>query len=184
MNHRGGGRAAYAYARVLLDLSRDKADSISAEIRAMSQVFEEADVCRFFASPVVSVEDKVSILKDMGRRCALDGILVNFMCVAVADGMSSVLCDIFEEFFALLRRARGMFRLEITTAVPMSKKEEKKILDVVLSKYGKPEAITKRVDPEILGGFVAKGDSFVIDASYVGKLRELSKVFREAIIGI
>ena len=185
MRKHGSGRVAYCYARALLDMVVDSADSICEEIRVVRDALAADDGVRaFFASPVTPKEHKVEVLQALGESCKLNRALVGFMCVVVRDSKFYLLPDMFEEFSVLLMRARGQFALEMTTASPTSAVEEKKILSIVKSEYGEPATVTKRVDPAILGGFVAKMDSLVIDASFSGHLRELERVSRSVVCGV
>ncbi|KJV68573.1 ATP synthase delta (OSCP) subunit [Anaplasma phagocytophilum str. CR1007] len=178
------GRAEYVYARVLVDLVKDNSEEVSAGIRSLLCACEDRDVRAFFVDPTVPFGVKVAALRDVQKACALDDTLVSFVCVVVEDGLFASLGGIFEKFFALLRRKLGKFNLEIISAAPLTEKEESKILRMLRAQYGDPEAIIRRTDPGILGGFVAKGDTFTVDASYVGQLRELTRISKEAVFSI
>ncbi|MCU7611111.1 ATP synthase F1 subunit delta [Anaplasma capra] len=185
MSKRGGGRVVYCYARALLDVAAGSEDSVCAGIELVHDVLiADADVRAFFSNPVTSKASKIEVLRALVGSCKLSRALVGLICVVVEDGRFDLLSDVFEEFFALLRRARGRCKLEITTAAPVSAAEEKKILGIVRSECGEPETVTKRVDPTVLGGFVAKAGSLVIDASFSGHLRELEKVSKSVICGV
>ncbi len=185
MRKHGNGRVAYCYARALLDIVVDSADSICEEIKLVrAALTADGEVRAFFANPVTPKENKIAVLQALGKSCKLSRTLVGFVCVVVKDGKFGLLSDMFEEFFVLLMHARGQFALEITTASPVSAAEEKRILSIVKSEYGEPATVTKRVDPAILGGFIAKADSLVIDASFAGHLRELERVSRSVVCGV
>ena len=184
MGQQGSEHAVYGYARVLVDMVMGGADEVPAGVRVLSEVFSDESVCAFFANPGVSLEAKTAVLEHAKSACGLDEVLIRFVCVVVSDGLFPVIGDIFDKFFVMLRKKRGMYNLEVVTAVPLTQREEKKILDTLKAQYGVPERVTKRVDPEILGGFIARGDSFVVDASYSGCLRELHRISREAILNI
>ncbi|WP_041651372.1 ATP synthase F1 subunit delta [Anaplasma centrale] len=182
---RGNGRVAYCYARALLDVVMDSADGICGEIRLVEDALTaDGEVRAFFSNPVTPKENKIGVLRALGESCKLSQPLVGFLCVVVGDGKFDLLSDMFAEFFVLLMRARGQFALEITTASQASAAEEERILNIVKSEYGEPATVTKRVDPAILGGFVAKMDSLVIDASFSGYLRELENVSRGVVCGV
>ncbi|MEH0831352.1 ATP synthase F1 subunit delta [Anaplasma bovis] len=183
MSLQGSGHAAYCYAQALLSLVLDEATSVSSEIEEILCVFREKDVREFFSSPVVPKDAKVAAWRDVCSTCAIGRTLTNFVCVVIVNGKFPILHDIFEKFRLLLMRHRGEFDLEIISASPLSENEEKKILSL-LEKYGKPGSVSKCVDPEVLGGFIAKGDSFFIDASVRGHLCRLNDFSREVVLSI
>ena len=174
----------YGYARVLVDMVMDGSDGMPEEVRVLSEVFCEEGVREFFANPGVSLEAKVEVLERVKTACGFSDMLIRFACVVISDELFPVIGEIFDKFFVMLRKKRGMYNLEVVTAVPLSPREEKEILCMLQERYGTPELVAKRVDPEILGGFIAKGDSFVVDASYSGHLWSLHRICREAILNI
>ena len=61
---------------------------------------------------------------------------------------------------------------EVTSALPLSDKEQATVKKDVLSKVG-AQAVTFRVDPSILGGLIIKVGDKVVDGSVAGKLENL-----------
>lgn len=184
MGQQGSEHAVYAYARVLVDMVEKGSATIPEEVGVLSEVFGAEDVNAFFANPGISLESKVTLLEHVGGVCGFSNALIRFACVVISEGLFLVIGDIFDKFVIMLRKRRGMYNLEVISAVPLTQREERNILDTLIAQYGTPELVTKRVDPGILGGYIAKGDSFVVDASYEGRLRELHRIGREAILNI
>ncbi|MFV9839164.1 MAG: ATP synthase F1 subunit delta [Aaplasma endosymbiont of Hyalomma asiaticum] len=185
MSLQGGGYAVCSYARVLLDLViKDSSDSVAGEVRALLGALEDARVHAFVASPAISVAAKVSVLRDAGAEIGISTILLNFVCVVIEDGLFADLSRILERFLALLRKKRGRMNIEIVTASHLTDTEKQRILALLREEYGEPETVTERVDPEILGGFIVRGDSFVLDASFAEQLRALCHVSKKAAFNI
>ncbi|MGC8856977.1 MAG: F0F1 ATP synthase subunit B [Anaerolineae bacterium] len=61
---------------------------------------------------------------------------------------------------------------EVTSALPLTKEEEEIIKKEILSKVG-AQAVTFRVDPNILGGLVIKVGDKVLDGSVAAQLEDL-----------
>ena len=61
---------------------------------------------------------------------------------------------------------------EVTSALPLTDKEQDAVKKDVLAKAG-AQAVTFRVDPSILGGLVIKVGDKVLDSSVAGKLEGL-----------
>lgn len=63
---------------------------------------------------------------------------------------------------------------EVTSALPLTDKEQDTVKKDVLAKAG-AQAVTFRVDPSILGGLVIKVGDKILDGSVAGKLEGLSQ---------
>ncbi|MGN7678574.1 MAG: ATP synthase F1 subunit delta [Anaplasma sp.] len=183
--HGGSGRVVYCYARALLDIVADSADRVCDEVEQLAAAFSDGGVHSFFANPVIDKGGKIEAVRAMGKSCRLNEGLVNCVCAIVSDGRFTLLLDVFKEFVALVQRMQGKFKLEVTTASVPSSAEQERILKIVASECnGEPGVVVWKVDPEVLGGFVAKAGSLLIDASFSGHLRELERISRNAIYGV
>jgi len=64
---------------------------------------------------------------------------------------------------------------EVTSALPLTKKEQKTVSKDVIGKLGENATISFRVDPNILGGLVIRIGDKILDGSVAGKLESLSR---------
>jgi F-type H+-transporting ATPase subunit b len=62
---------------------------------------------------------------------------------------------------------------EVTSALPLTSKEQKIVRDEVVGKLGAGATLSFRVDPNILGGLVIRVGDKVLDGSIAGKLGSL-----------
>jgi len=67
---------------------------------------------------------------------------------------------------------------EITSALPLTDKEQEVVRKDVISKVGKDATISFRVDPAIMGGLVVRVGDRVLDGSVAGKLEDLRQALR------
>ncbi len=67
---------------------------------------------------------------------------------------------------------------EITSALPLTDKEQEVVRKDVISKVGKNATISFRVDPSIMGGLIVRVGDRVLDGSVAGKLDELRQTLR------
>jgi F-type H+-transporting ATPase subunit b len=67
---------------------------------------------------------------------------------------------------------------EITSALPLTEKEQEAVRKDVVSKVGKNATISFRVDPTIMGGLVVRVGDRVLDGSVAGKLDDLRQSLR------
>ncbi len=64
---------------------------------------------------------------------------------------------------------------EVTSALPLTKKEQETVSKDVIGKLGESATISFRVDPNILGGLVIRIGDKILDGSVAGKLESLSR---------
>lgn len=64
---------------------------------------------------------------------------------------------------------------EVTSALPLTKKEQEIVSKDVIGKLGESATISFRVDPNILGGLVIRIGDKILDGSVAGKLESLSR---------
>ena len=64
---------------------------------------------------------------------------------------------------------------EVTSALPLTKKEQETVSKDVIGKLGESATISFRVDPNILGGLIIRIGDKILDGSVAGKLESLSR---------
>jgi len=64
---------------------------------------------------------------------------------------------------------------EVTSALPLTNKEQETVSKDVIGKLGESATISFRVDPNILGGLVIRIGDKILDGSVAGKLESLSR---------
>jgi len=129
-----------------------------------------------FTSPTVSTADK---------RAALDRLLPDvprevrsfLNIVADRDRLDEV-PGIAEALRNLINKRRGILTAEVTTAVPLDAQMEQVIaqrLAAYLHREQQQITIRARVDPNIIGGVVARVGDQLIDDSVRGRLERLRR---------
>ena len=75
----------------------------------------------------------------------------------------------------MLDAHRGIERAEITSAVALSDEQQTRVENLLKEMVGKEIVLTVRIDPQILGGIVARVGDRVIDGSTRTKLEGLRR---------
>ena len=76
---------------------------------------------------------------------------------------------------AWLDEYHGIQTAEVVTAVPLDNKDKEKLSDTLGTMIGKKVVLKSGVDPEILGGIVARVGGKLLDGSTRSKLMALKK---------
>ncbi len=94
---------------------------------------------------------------------------------------------LIEEFFSGVKKGKVVLlegetvsgaSAEVTSALPLTKKEQDAVKKDVVGKLGDSATISFRVDPKILGGLVIRIGDKVLDGSVAGKLEDLRQSLR------
>ena len=83
--------------------------------------------------------------------------------------------DIADSFQELVDDHNNVLRADITTATKMSKDLEDTISESLKKIAGNDLTITSKIDPSIVGGFVAKVGDRLIDASVRTRLENMKR---------
>ena len=102
-----------------------------------------------------------------------DKILDNFVTMLKANGDLGMLDEIETEFWKEDRQGRGVKLAEITTAKPLDREQEAKIINDLNKHVGGQVELKKKVDEGLIGGIVVKIGDEMIDGSVKKVLQEL-----------
>ena len=174
-------RIANRYAKSLIDLSIDqnKLERIYEDVLSFEEVTKNRDFFLMLKSPIVSGDKKKSVFKSLFEG-KYDVLTMSFLDILVNKGRESILPEIAQEFKILYKKHKHISTVTITTAVDISKEAleaiKKKLSDSTTTEDNL-EIVTE-VDPNIIGGFVARFEDKIYDASIANKLDALKKKFR------
>jgi F-type H+-transporting ATPase subunit delta len=138
-----------------------------------------------FVAAVESVPELEALLTNpeidrANRRAALEEILAgadelvrNFVLLAAEKGRAGEIAEIAGEFDRLVAAEEKRLEVELTTAVELSDEEAKSILAQIEKASGRGVDATRKVDSDLVGGFVLQAGSLRVDASIRGRLERL-----------
>jgi F-type H+-transporting ATPase subunit delta len=97
----------------------------------------------------------------------------NFLLLLIEKGRAAELEEITREFEALVAAEEQRLAVELTTAYELSEDDAKQILAQIEKQSGRHIEATRSVDPDLIGGFVLRAGSMLVDASVRGRLERL-----------
>ena len=173
-----GSRAAIRYAKAVLSLASDNkvADKVNADMKQIaSAIATNSDLNAMLQSPVVRSSDKLSVLKAVFGDA--NNATTNLINTLITNKRIALLGDVANKYNHLYDVLRDTQVAKVTTATPLTKDLEKKVLAKVKELTGKSTEIMNTVDESILGGFVLRVGDFQYDASIANKLNKLKREF-------
>ncbi|MFS4415394.1 ATP synthase F1 subunit delta [Maribacter sp. 2307ULW6-5] len=175
-------RAAVRYAKAILDLAvgQKATEKVEEDMRSVVQtVSAHQDLRDMLSSPLVAGASKKEVLSKIfkGRHAITEGL----MDLMVNNRRITELQEVALRYIALNEKRKGTDVAYVTTAVPMDKALEKKILAQVERLTGNKVSLENKVDGAIIGGFVLRVGDVQYDASIANKLSNLKKEFTNSL---
>lgn len=162
------------YAQAAFELSKEKnnIDRWAEDLARASEVLGDEDVLGFLDAPQVS--DSVK-LDGIGKLLSdVDPLVRNTVNLMTVNRDISKFVDMYRLFSEMADEHRGIARAEVVTAVALDDARRSKIAEGLAKLVGRNEVeITESVDPEIIGGVVAKVGDRLIDGSTRTQLRAM-----------
>lgn len=165
------------YAEALIDISLEEktADQTKNELARFADIVEGSDLKDLFANQSFSLDEKLGILKDITSKLKLSRILVNFLSLLMENKRIDLLKDINGAFQDILDEKMGRVRAEVTLPMKLQKSEVESIRTGLEATTGKKVVVDVLIDPDIIGGVVAKVGSTIYDGSLKAQLNNLKK---------
>ena len=170
------GSLARRYARAVLKIGteHDNLDQIGADLRSLAHAMHaSAELVTVLTNPAIRRAD---------RRKVLDGLLQlidaaphtrNLVYLLLDGERLGSLAAISREVDAMIEARAGRLQAEVISARPLDDAQLSQITAALAQASGKQVAVTRREDPELLGGVVAKLGDTVYDGSLRTQLRTL-----------
>lgn len=175
-----GKRAAHRYAKALLSLANesDILQQVDADMRLVNNTISASrDLQLLLRNPVVKDTLKLTVLKNIFS--AVDKQTTQLFETLLQNKRLGLLPRITESFIALVDEKNGVVRAEVTTAVPLTDELEKKVLAKVKEITGNEASLMKKVDENLIGGFLLRVGDLQYDASISGRLNRLKQKFKQ-----
>ncbi len=155
------------YARALFLASSEKGMVDSAFVQMqelLSYVQTEPKLLDYLRSPRVLVDEKVDLVRRTFSS-QLDQLFVEFVVVLVNKRRIAFLPDIIDEFIRLVEAQKGIGRITVISAVPLTDSERAKLSEKMALKTGLKIELEEKVDPSIIGGIIVLLHDEIIDGS-------------------
>ncbi len=172
---------AHRYARALVDIvlaqgSPLKPEDAGTQVRAAEALISQSSELRTaLLTPAIQNSRKRAVMGKLLDELGASPLIKNFIYVIIDHRRIGSIADIREAFEFQLDERLGFVRAEVSSAAPLNEALGAG-LEAELSKLtGKRMRLSFDVNPDLLGGVVARIGSTVYDGSVRGELRELRR---------
>jgi F-type H+-transporting ATPase subunit delta len=170
------GSLARRYARAILEIGTAKGnlDKLGLDLRSLAKAMHDsAELQTALTNPAIRRADRRRVLDGLLQRIAADPNSKNLVYLLLDGERLAWLPAISREVDAMIEAKAGRMLAEVTSARPLDAAQLKQITAALEKLSGKKVAVTKREDPSLLGGVVAKLGDTVYDGSLRTQLRTL-----------
>ncbi|XLS29325.1 ATP synthase F1 subunit delta [Flavobacteriaceae bacterium M23B6Z8] len=174
-----GSRAAIRYAKALLSLTQEKSISESVE-KDMQTIFttisKNEELQKFLQSPVIKSDVKQAALKEVFTN--INPATQGLFNTLVENKRIEMLGLVAEKYIILFNELKGKETAVVTTAVPLTKELEDKVLAKVKELTGKQVTLENKIDESIIGGFVLRVGDLQYNASIASSLKNIERALK------
>lgn len=172
-------RILHRYATSLLETSIEKKnlDIITSDIQLLVETLDKSRQLQLMLeSPVVKPEVKLNILKEIfSSKISKDSM--DFIEFVISKQRESLLKSIGKRFLEIRDEYLGIANVFVTTATEFNN-DQKSLLESKLEKIlNKKVRLNFKTDLNLVGGFIAKVNDTLYDASIKHQLELLKKQF-------
>ena len=172
------------YAQTLLELANRNGGQRTVEefgraMELLADTVADRKVREFLSTPRVGAAERKEAL-----RGALEGrvpdLFLRFVMVVVDKRRQALLPDIAHEYRALVDELAGRVRVQVAVSHAPDEALQEEITRALASRLGKTVIPTFTVNPELLGGMVARVGDEILDGSVRTSAAQLKRRMIEA----
>jgi F-type H+-transporting ATPase subunit delta len=170
------GSLARRYAKAVLELgtASGNLDKVGADLRALAAAMKEsAELVTVLTNPAIRRNDRRKVIDALLQRIGALPHVKNLVYLLLDGERMASLEAISREVDAMIEAKAGRVSAEIVSAKPLDSTQMLEIQAALEKLSGKKVVATKRHDPEILGGVIAKVGDVIYDGSLRTQLRNL-----------
>ncbi|MFT3696270.1 MAG: ATP synthase F1 subunit delta [Kofleriaceae bacterium] len=176
------GSLARRYAKAIFEIgsSQGGLDKIGSDLRSLANAIKDSqELQSTLTSPAIPKADRRKVVDGLLQRIGVVTVSRNVVYMLLDAERLSYVISISRELDAMIEAKAGRVTAEIVSAKPLDPMQLSQITASLEKLSGKKVTVTKREDPELLGGVIAKVGDVVYDGSLRTQLRtirdELSK---------
>lgn len=171
----GAYRVGMVYGKALLAATEKsgQTDEVLQELDALIELLQKhPQIDEAMRSGMIKPDDKVAMV-DRVFAGRVTPIFLNFLKVVAAHGRGGFLRAVRKAVRDLRDRQQGRVRVEVTTATPLDDPLAEQVQNRLRGMLGGEPVLTRKVDPDLLGGLVFRVGDTVYDGSVARQLAQV-----------
>ena len=181
----GAGIIARRYAKALFDLGRESGSpaALLEQLDALARIASEhRDFKRVILTPLHPREQRRSVVTALAARLELSAEIRAFLLILVDENRTALLLPIRDELKILVDRAAGRLQAQITSARELHAEEIAQLKAALSRRVNAELTLEVKVDPQLIGGVVARVGDLLLDGSVRTQLASLAESLRRGAV--
>jgi F-type H+-transporting ATPase subunit delta len=167
---------ARVYGRALFEVAREHGllDELREQLGQFADALNENHELQvFFFSPYFTTREQQDALTRM--LSGADERFLNFLMLLIEGHRMPVIFRIRREYERLWEEHNKVLPVEITSAIALDDATTNEVAQRIGADAGRKVTLSKRVDPDIIGGIVVRVGNSILDASIRNRLEQLRR---------
>lgn len=169
--------SANRYAKALFDVAlEEKADlaQIDQDLHAVVEMMKASpDLARASEFSSTTEAQRISLMESVSKAMTLSVPVTKMLVLLARTGRLELLPDLATAYQERLLAHQNIVRADVTSAAPLSPEKTKALEESLAKVTGKKVELSVSVDPQLLGGVVARIGSTVYDGSVRTQLQRM-----------
>ena len=165
------------YAEALLELAQNSnlISEVEQDLSFISTFLSSSkDLKLFLANPLINALDKKNLLNELFKG-KINNFILNFLLVLINRRRITLLNEIINKYMELSYKLDALTIAELSTAVAFTENQQNNLVQKIKTMTNsKNVKLVVKINPNLIGGFIVKIGSKVIDTSLSGKLKQMS----------
>ncbi len=170
----------YAQAVFQIALEHDSLDVWVDDLQTLADLLDDSEVAAFLDAPQVPDARKLETIEEL-LGDSVGALPSNLLGLLATKSMTQLIPGILEQFSVMVDHHRGIQWADVTTAVPLDDAQQKEVSQLLGGIVGSDVSLRTYVEPELIGGIIARLDDRVIDGSVRSKLKDMHRQIVEQI---
>lgn len=171
---KGASARRYAQAVFQIALEQGELDRWLDDLALLTDAMDNSEFADFLDAPQLTAGQKIGLVQET-LSSSVSTLALNLISLLASRNSARLISELTEAYQQMLDAHNGVERAEIVSAIPLNDNQQQRIVAMLQQIVGKEVATTARVEPQILGGFIARVGDKVIDGSTRTRLEELRR---------
>ncbi len=170
-----GKTSVKRYSQAVFDIALEtkELERWQSDLSRIASAVEDADFMALLESPAVYFADKARLVK--AQLEGVNPLALNLAYMLIVRGRLNMIGDIADEYQRLVDNYRGIERAEVITAISLDDEDMMKLAENLGVIAGKKVIVKTKVNPDLLGGVVARIGGKLLDGSTRSRLMALKR---------
>ena len=168
----------HAQAVFQIALEREELEQWLVDLEIIADRLKDPQLIALLENPKLHFSEKKNFLDTI--LAGINPLAMNLAYFLLTKNRLGILSDLVIEYQHLLDAYQGREQAEVITAIPLEGEEIERLRERLSEAISKEVVLNIKVDPDIIGGIVARIGDKLIDGSVRTKLEEMRKGLTQA----